>query len=152
MQAIKKLDGFTLFEVLLVLALAGVIGGMSLAVSTKSLGKHGVTAEAARLRELVLLDRRTAAMANEHQSAQGVFIDNTSHSYILFRGNVYVADDTNNRSLPFTSDDIRVIADNPIIIFERLSGNVTQGAGEILITSGNATTTLTVRESGQLNW
>jgi prepilin-type N-terminal cleavage/methylation domain-containing protein len=145
--------GFSLIELILVMALIGIIASFSVVMTLGSLSKSAVTEERDLFVTLLLRSTRTASLANIDNVAHGVFIDNNNHQYILFNGTTFNSDDTKNRIIPYSNNTItfHLNGRNPIV-FEQLSGNVISGSSSIAIVNGNVTTTLTIRENGQIDW
>lgn len=146
--------GFTLIEVLLVIALVGVIAGFGTAMSLSSLSRASVSQERDLFVALLLRSTRAAAVANLHESSHGVRFDNANHRYILFRGdNFATSDPITRREIPYTSDSITIEnTGGDTIVFTQLSGNVPTGEGTVSISNGVSTSTVTIRSSGQIDW
>lgn len=145
--------GFTLIEIILVMGLIGIILSFGVAMSIGSISQSTVTQERDLFVTLLLRGARAAAIANVGQTAHSVYIDSANHKYILFDGTTYTSGASTNREVPFTNDNIVVTnTGGNKIIFDQLSGNVSEGAGTISITNGNATQEIIVREVGQIDW
>ena len=145
--------GFTLIELVMVLALIGVIASFSAAMSLSSLSKSAVTQERDLFVTLLLRGARAASLANIGGTAHGVQIDNTNHQYILFNGTTYTAGAASNRVIPYTNSAISITnSAGNTIVFEQLSGSVATGAGTITISNGNSTQSIIIRAVGQIDW
>jgi prepilin-type N-terminal cleavage/methylation domain-containing protein len=152
MQIIRTV-GFSLIELVLVMALVGVVASFSVAMSMSSLAKNAVTQERDLFITLLLRSTRTAALANIDSVAHGVFIDNSSHQYTLFNGTTYNSSDPSNRVIPYSNNNLTFHSNGgDTIIFEPLSGNVISGTGTIAIANGVATSTIIIRDNGQIDW
>jgi prepilin-type N-terminal cleavage/methylation domain-containing protein len=152
MKKIKAL-GFSLIELILVMALIGIFASFSVVMSMGSLSKSAVVEERDLFITLLLRSTRTASLANIDNVAHGVFIDNNNHQYILFNGTTLNPVDPKNRIIPYSNNTLtfHLNGRNPIV-FEQLSGNVIGGSSSIAITNGNATSTITIRKNGQIDW
>lgn len=146
--------GFTLIELVMVLALIGVIASFSAAMSLSSLSKSAVTQERDLFVTLLLRGARAASLANIGGTAHGVQIDNTNHQYILFNGTTFTAGTASNRVIPYTNNTISITKNLPgeTIVFEQLSGNVTSGDGILTISNGNTSQSIIIRSNGQIDW
>ena len=146
--------GFTLIELVMVLALIGVIASFSAAMSLSSLSKSAVTQERDLFVTLLLRGARAASLANIGGTAHGVKIDNTNHQYILFDGTDPNAASANKRFIPYTNNAITINKNPPgdTIVFEQLSGNVTSGDGTLTISNGNTSQSIIIRSNGQIDW
>ena len=145
--------GFTLIELVMVLALIGVIASFSAAMSLSSLSKSAVTQERDLFVTLLLRGARAASLANIGGTAHGVQIDNANHQYILFNGTTYTAGAGSNRVIPYTNSAISITnSAGNTIVFEQLSGSVATGAGTITISNGNSTQSIIIRAVGQIDW
>ena len=145
--------GFTLIELVMVLALIGVIASFSAAMSLSSLSKSAVTQERDLFVTLLLRGARAASLANIGGTAHGVQIDNANHQYILFNGTTYTAGAASNRVIPYTNSAISITnSAGNTIVFEQLSGSVATGAGTITISNGNSTQSIIIRAVGQIDW
>src|SRR3989344_4820009 len=139
MQSLKvcRARGFTLIEVLVVLALVAFIAGFGLLMGFNSISRGSVAQE----RDLFLtslLGARARALANVNESPHGVHIEDDS--FVLFEGNSYPG--ANHRILDRDDD----------IIFEQLSGNVVEGVGTIVLSDGAQSVTIDINGVGRIEW
>lgn len=146
-------QGFTMIELIIVIAMIGVIASFSAAMSLSSLTKSSVTQERDLFVTLLLRSTRAASLANLNNTAHGVQIDNTNHQYILFNGTTYTAGAASNRVIPYTNSALSVTnTGGNTIVFEQLSGSATTGAGTITIGNGNTSQSIIIRSVGQIDW
>lgn len=149
----SRQHGFTLIELVMVLALIGVIASFSAVMSLSSLSKSAVTQERDLFVTLLLRGARAASLANIGGTAHGVQIDNTNHQYILFNGTTYTAGTASNRVIPYTNSAISITnSGGNTIVFEQLSGNVTSGDGTLTVSNGNTSQSIIIRSNGQIDW
>lgn len=145
--------GFTVIELLLVLALVGIVSAFGLAMSLSSVARSSVQTERDLFVTLLLRGARAEAIANAGEEPRGIYIDNQNHRYILFSGSSYSNNNATNRAIPYTDDSLSISnTGGDTIIFEQLSGNVTTGAGTISVTNGVATQTININTVGQIDW
>ena len=139
--------GFTLIEVLLVLALLVALSGVGLFYSVDSFRRSQFRAER-DLAVSVLEQARAQSMANVDERPHGVHI-NTS-SYILFSGSTFDAANPNNRSYPVNA----VINHTGMtdVVFEQVSGNATVTGGSLIFSHGVTQSVITISNVGQINW
>lgn len=143
--------GFTLFEVLIVTALLGVIIGFSVIMSYSSITRAHVIQERDLLVSLLLSGARARALANVNESDQGVRV--TPASFILFEGDNFETspakeETSRDSSIAITQDG----ADEFDIVFERLSADVHTGVGTIVLSGNERTIVFDINEAGRINW
>lgn len=139
-----------MIEVILVLALIGVIALFSIGLTFNSLGRSAVAQERDLFVSLLLRGARAAAIANINESSHGIHIDNDLNEYVLFQGTTYNASASTNRTISFTSDNIDVTGATDIV-FEQLSGDVANEV-TLALASGEQTSSIIIRETGQIDW
>ncbi len=146
--------GFTLTELLIVIALMGSIFAFGTVMSMRSIARSSVIEERDLFVSLLLSGTRAHAMANVEESDHGIYIDNTNKKYVLFTGDTYSASDPDNRVTSFTNSDLSITnsSGDSTIIFEALSGDVIDGAGTISISGNDITQEIIISEVGQINW
>lgn len=147
-----RTQGFSMIELILVLALIGVVALFTVPLTMDSLTRSSVTQERDLFVSLVLRGARAAALANIDQKSHGIHINPTE--YVLFDTPVYSATAASNRRIPFSNSAIAVSSSNGSdIIFQQRSGDVIAGVGTISFSrSGGQTQTVVIRESGQIDW
>jgi prepilin-type N-terminal cleavage/methylation domain-containing protein len=139
--------GFTLIEVLLVIALLTIAAGATLIIGTDSIGRSTARSE----RDLVVTLLQTAraeAMANTDEVPHGLHVG--SDAYFLFKGASYVSSDPTNRS--YVKEDAVLVSGPTDIVFEQLSGSVTTGGGTLLFTDSGQTASTSVNAEGRIDW
>jgi prepilin-type N-terminal cleavage/methylation domain-containing protein len=146
--------GFTLVEILIVMTLMGSIFAFGMVMSISSLARGSVIEERDLFVSLLLSGARSHAMANVGETSHGIYIDNENHEYVLFEGSTYNPAAPANEKTPFTNDSLSIenSSGDDTIVFEALSGNVTEGAGTITISGNDIVQELTISEVGQINW
>lgn len=146
--------GFTFIELLIVVALMGSVIAFGAVMSMRSIARSSVIEERDLFVSLLLSGARAHAMANVGESAHGIHIDSGNQEYVLFTGTSYNPSDPDNRVTPFTNDDITITnsSGGEDIIFDALSGNVSEGAGTISILGNGIEQQIIITEVGQINW
>ncbi len=149
----QRSAGFTIIELTLVIALIAVIASFGAAMTLSSLSKSVVTQERDLFVTLLLRGTRAAALANLNESPHAIYIDNANHQYVQFEGTTYDENGASNREIPFSSDAVTVNnSGGDTIVFDQLSGNVSEGAGTITIQNSAATAEITISSVGQIDW
>ena len=147
-------NGFTYIELLIVLALVGIIATYSLTMGVRAITQSSVVQERDFFITLLLQSSRAEAIANFNEKSHGVHIDTILHTYTLFTGTAYVAGASTNRVIPFANNHVTITnsSGGTDIIFEQLSGNVTEGLGTLTLTDGQTTQMIDINSVGQINW
>ena len=146
--------GFTYIELLMVIGIIGVILSFGIVMNIDSVTRTSILQERDLVVSLLLASARAQALANVDDVSHGIHIDNTNHRYVFFKGNNYVEDATSNRITPFTSEHITITHSSGAtdILFERLSGNVSAGAGTLIISGNGMEQRITITDVGQIDW
>lgn len=146
--------GFTYIELLVVVALFGIILSFGMVMNLGSVARSGVLQERDLFVSLLLTGARAQALANVGNTSHGIHIDNAQHRYILFEGDNYSEGAAHNRITPFTSEHITIThsADAENVLFERLSGDVHEGAGILTISGNGVTQQIIITDVGQIDW
>lgn len=146
--------GFTYIELLMVVGLIGIILAFGMVMDLGSIARSGVLQERDLFVSLLLTGARAQALANVGNTSHGIHIDNTHHRYILFEGDTYTEGAANNRITPFTSEHITIehSDDAENILFERLSGDVSEGAGTLTIRGNGVEQQIIITDVGQIDW
>jgi len=145
--------GFTYIELLVVVALFGIILSFGMAMNLGSISRTSMLQERDLFVSLLLTGARAQALANIDEKPHGIYIDNDAHEYILFEGTDYTEGAAINRVTSFTSDTLTITnTGGNTILFEQLSGDVSEGVGTITISGNGATQYITINAVGQINW
>lgn len=75
--------GFSLIELLIVMALVGIVAGFAMSFSMSSIARSNVQSERDMLVSL-LTQARTRAIANINESAHGVYVDTVTQRYVSY--------------------------------------------------------------------
>jgi Tfp pilus assembly protein FimT len=136
--------GFTLLEVLIVLALLMLIMGLGLAIS---LGSHRQTLFENDINLIVdqLYEARTAAMQNKNGLPHGVRIE--PNLLIIFAGDQYEQNSPENQTFAITSAPTNTNAIE--VIFQPLSGESIHPV-TFALTNGLTHAIITVNETGAI--
>ena len=145
-----RTQGFSMIELVLVLALVGVVAFFTVPLSLSALSRSAVAQERDLFVSLLLRGARAAALANINEKSHGIHIDNSTKEYVLFEGTTYTAGVATNREIPFTNDTISVSGATDIV-FEQLSGNVANQV-TLNITNGAQSDDIIIRRTGQIDW
>jgi type II secretory pathway pseudopilin PulG len=149
----KSALGFSVIELVLVLALVGVVALFSISLGMDSIGRSAVVTERDLFVSLLLRGARAASLANLKEVSHGIYLDNGAHQYVLFDGTNYDPYATTNRAIPYTNGNIAVSnTGGETIVFEQLSGNVIAGAGTITISNSAKNQSVVIRDTGQIDW
>lgn len=144
--------GFTLMEVLLVLAMLTIIASVTMIFSMSMYQSSLLAAERSSLVS-VLQTARAHSMQNKLGLAAGVAFDPTGFDgYVLFEGGDFVTSDINTRVPVAHQINISVVLGAPAqIVFTQLSGEASYDGGIILQdTSRNASTSIAINYEGAL--
>lgn len=138
--------GFTLVEILVVVALVGFIAALGLMMSFGSLARSGVESE----RDLVvslLQAQRSRALSNIHAHSHGVRLE--ENTIVLFEGDSYDLHDPHNQVISRNPEVS--IEDVPVdIVFESLTGN--SSAQIIVFSQSHKRAEVEVNEVGRIEW
>ena len=150
----SKQKGFTYIELIMVVGLIGIILAFGMVMDMGSIGRSSVNQERDLFVSLLLSGARAKAMANVGGVSHGIHIDNDNHRYILFEGDEYIEGHAGNRISPYTNEHITITHsdDAENIIFERLSGDVTEGVGILTISGNNVEQNIGINAVGQIDW
>jgi len=140
--------GFSLIELLIVVAIIVVISGLSLFVGLDFYKTYALNSE----RDIVvgiLMKIRNKAANNFNQSAHGVFID--SNGYTMFQGPSYALrnasyDEFVKRNSSVTESGLGEI------VFEQLTGSLTSSAGDITLNNNVKSINISLNDEGRINW
>ncbi|QQR65040.1 type II secretion system protein [Candidatus Kaiserbacteria bacterium] len=146
--------GFTYIELLMVVGLTGIILSFGIVMNMDSIARASVLQERDLFVSLLLSGARAKALANAGNVSYGVHVDTTNHRYVLFEGEIFIEGTASNRITPFTSEHITIThsAAHENIIFERLSGSVSEGAGILTISGNGKEQQITINDVGQIDW
>lgn len=142
-----KNSGFTLIEILVVIAITGIILSFGMTLDIDTVKSDNFLAERATI--VSILERaRSHAIANLFDTNHGVcYIE---PNYIVFKGNICTT--TDSELIPANTN----IASNPQttfpekITFERLSGRTSETT--IYITDGSSEAEITINNEGAIHW
>lgn len=151
--------GFTLIEMVIVLALITIVGGLGLYFGLDSLRGYSFHSDRDVLVS-VLQHARSEAISNicrgencTDGKPHGVYIRPTEHqnSYVIFQGTDYASRDADYDIVIDSSSSTSFSGINEIV-FDRLSGNTTT-TGDINLTDDrNHTSIISISSQGQILW
>ncbi len=144
-QEVPRLTrGFTLIEIIVVIALVGLIAAMGTIIGFDTLSRSSVHEERDLLVTL-LTGVRAKALANVNQKAHGLQI--TADEFILFEG---TPSDPNARHVDRNANiqvDPGVLVD---VVFEQLSG--ASDDKTITLSQDNKSQTVEINAAGRIEW
>ncbi|MFY9457917.1 MAG: prepilin-type N-terminal cleavage/methylation domain-containing protein [Candidatus Spechtbacterales bacterium] len=149
------MKGFTLIEILVVLAVSAVLVGISGGVYTSFNKRSGVDLEARKL-ESVLNLARNRTLASDGERSFGVHMDNYLDEYMLFPGIAYVASDPENEKFEMPPQiDLSAIqlgGGGSDIIFDRLTGTTSQFGSVVIqnVSDTSNSVTICIASSGAI--
>ena len=145
-------QGFTLIEVILALAVMGIIFGLGLFVSSDFYRTYSFQYER-NLLVSVLEKARNQAVNNINQHEHGVYLGGSD--YVIFAGvsplsyasRITSLDNTVTASPRLTRSGLNTV------IFKQLSGDIDPAStGTIVITDGLHTASISLNAVGQISW
>lgn len=145
---IHKRTGFTLIEVSLAIAIIMIVGGAGLFVGFDQYRGYSLLAERDNLAAM-LQRARNQAMTNINEAPHGLSVQ--SQNFVVFQGASYAARNT-------AYDEIfpryALVSTSGIneVVFRQLRGDVAAGTGDINLTNGLKTLTVSVNGEGRINW
>jgi len=153
-RSIDTVKGFTLIEVLIVLALITVIAGLSLFFNIDMYRGDSFRAER-NILVIALQTARADALNNISQMRHGVAINPGGYAgYVIFEGNDYASSEPDTRKEIPASYGVTLDASSPDeVVFTQLSGNANFDGEIILIdTLRNASATIAINHEGKIGW
>ncbi len=148
---VRRSAGFSLIELMIIIALIAIIAGFSMTLSTSAIIRANASDERDFLVAL-LTESRARALSNVDESAHGVFIDTINRTFLVYerRGGCTRAT-TSVIEIPFVSS--AEIGGTKDRCFAPLSLRVSAGnAGTTTIALGGSTTTVNVNSVGRIDW
>ncbi len=139
--------GFTLIEILIVIAIFTALATMGVIVGLDSYGRYLFRSDLATAASL-LQKARSEAMNNIGETPHGVYFNDPAN-FILFYGASYA---TRNTSFDLAVSRNKTVATSGLteIVFIPLSG--TTAGGAVMLHNGVSNTTITVNNEGGINW
>ena len=149
--------GFTLIEILISLAIMGLILSLGLLVNTNSLVNTFFQSEKTVILSS-LQKARNRSMTNYHETAHGLCFDNADPGkpkYVLFQAPYSPNKKTNeyleaNKAVRISSVPDQFLCMDGGIIFSQLSGR--SSAVTIDISEDQKKTEISINQSGRINW
>jgi prepilin-type N-terminal cleavage/methylation domain-containing protein len=139
---------FSLIEIIVTLALVGIITLCGIYLSSKYIAHQNILTERDMFISLVLTPQRIRALTNIDDAHHGVHIE--KESFVLFEGEFFDTYNESNIHIPRnTSIEIQTPSD---IVFEKLSGNVISGVGTTTLTTATASTSVYINTWGRIEW
>ena len=151
-----KQNGFTLVEILIVIAIVTIILGLSLFLSMDFYKSYSFHSEK-NVIVSILQKARSESMNNINQTPHGVYFDNTSGlKYILFEGSSYDSASTSNIEI---DSSFGISLDSPTlpfsIVFDQLSGDCSSCGSsgiDIVSSQGSSAFDININSEGRITW
>ena len=140
--------GFSLIELLIVVAIIVVISGLGLFVSLDFYKTYALSSE----RDIVigiLMKARNKAANNFNQSAHGVFVD--PDGYTIFQGSSYASRNTSYDEFVKRNNSITASGLSEIV-FEQLTGGLTTSEGDVTLSNNVKSINISLNNEGRINW
>jgi len=139
--------GFTLIEILVVLALITAIASLGVTAGIDSYQRFLFRSNVDTATSL-LQKARSSAIHNIGETNHGVDFDHVPEKFVLFRGSSYL---TRDSSFDLLVDRNKAITPSGLseVVFEQLSGETADG--DIVLTDGVRTTTIEINHEGGIN-
>ncbi len=147
-QAKERGAGFTFIEVLIVIALLGVIAGFAIPFYQSFQVASNLDNTAQQLVSTLRL-AQARAMASESLSDFGVHFE--SQQYVLFKGNSYNPADPFNESYNIAGTLTISSGVGSEVVFTAVNGNTTNTGSVQISTSGGKLRTITINEMGMVD-
>ncbi|MGE5297785.1 MAG: Tfp pilus assembly protein FimT/FimU [Acidobacteriaceae bacterium] len=141
-----KSSGFTIIEILVVMAIIAVIASFGMILSQDFFRSYTFRSETSALVS-VLSKARTQAISNINQQPHGVRVE--PGQYIIFQGSTFDPSDPNN----FAVKTQPAVTNNgpATIIFSQVSGDVATPT-TIILTGDGHTAAVKVNSAGRIDW
>lgn len=147
-------SGFTLLEVLMVVAIMSVVAGTSLFFTTSRLQREALLSERRHL-VVALQSARANAMNNVSQTPHGVALYPPGVTgYVIFSGSTYSSREQSMETIVLVDHPVRLGSTTPLeIIFSQLSGD-SNYEGEIVLSDLGSTssTSIFINYEGKIGW
>jgi prepilin-type N-terminal cleavage/methylation domain-containing protein len=138
--------GFSLIEIIIVIALLAVVASFSSLFSTDSISRSYALSERDLLVSL-LTQIRVKALSNIDEQPHSLHVQ--ADNYVMYEGTTYNASNPTNHIIPKISK--AQIQGLDTITFEQLTANVPHG-GTLHIINDMETYDIEVNEVGRINW
>ncbi|MBU6501034.1 MAG: prepilin-type N-terminal cleavage/methylation domain-containing protein [Patescibacteria group bacterium] len=146
----SKRSGFTLIEIIIVIALIGILASMGLWVSMDFYRSYSFRSEK-NIFISALQKARMESMLNINEDVHGVHVE--SGRYVIFQGTPYVEGGSLNQAIT-PSGGVKITG-NPVlpqdVVFNQLSAS-TSYLGTFTIGDGVRSSTISINNNGQISW
>lgn len=137
--------GFTIIELLVVLAIISLIAGLTLSSLTTFRSRRAVKNAAAEIVSALTL-ARSRTLNGLNDTVHGVYF--ATSSLVIFSGGIFNPNDPSNQAINLIPAGLAIsLTNGQSVIFNRRSG-VTNNVGTITITNGQASQVVTILGSG----
>lgn len=139
--------GFSIIEILVVLAIAAVVFGYALGVGSEFYSSKSIMTERDNLVS-ILKRARSSAMSNMNQSSHGVYI--ATSSYVYFDGSSYATRNTDYDLLIPIQSGVTISGPGEIV-FAALGGT-SNTSGTITLSNGAGAANIKINLEGRIDW
>ncbi len=153
-QPVAHTAGFTLIEVIVVVAIMGVVLGASLFFTSSQFKRESLHSER-RLLVTALQTARSNAMNNVRQTAHGVALyPDGFNGYVIFSGSSYASRLVGTETKLSSQYPVVLGSGTPHeIVFSQLSGDASYDGEIILIDlSSHSSTSVNINYAGKIGW
>lgn len=140
-------QGFTIIEVLIVVALLTVIFGFTLGVGSNFYNSQVLIGERDSVISL-LRNARTRAMNNVNQLSHGVYIN--ANQYVAFDGESYASRNQNYDAVFPRSPSVTITGPSEVV-FGAMEGS-SNVSGTIIISGGAGSVNILLNNEGRISW
>lgn len=140
--------GFTLIEILITLAIILTLAGTGLIFGLQQYRFYVLQYETDNIISM-LRSARSKAMNNINDSNHGVYFN--TNNYIVFQGSSYDSRNAAYDEILQKSPIINITGETEIV-FKKLRGDTSTGSGEVNISNGAKTKTITLNDEGRISW
>lgn len=137
--------GFTLIEMIIVIAIMSVIGTLGTLMSLDAYRGFSFHSEL-DVAVSLLTRARSAAMANRHNTSWGVCV--RDGNYVVFRGDSCIVTDTSELT-PVSAGTTIAGLSSPVV-FSQIAGTTTDTT--VTVTQNSRSTTITINYEGTIIW